>query len=356
MAKLKWTYNNCKNEALKYETKTEFSKKSSGAYDKAWRMGWLNKFFPQKDKYSFEECKKIAEKYDKRSQLSTNDFPYYYVCKKNGWLDIFYGKNTYKPKNYWTYEKCMEEAKKFKCRSEFWAKSCSAYTKAKNNGWLDLYTWFETPKLAETIPEKNNYVYSYEDKEKKVAYIGRTVDIKRRHNQHNRMIKKTNSFDGIKQHFLNQGKELPNPKILEKKLTYRESQIKENFWVNFYKENGWGIINKAKTGLNSSSLGRTYIKWTYEKCMKESKKYKTKVDFKKGSSGAYSAAIRNKWIDDFTWLKRKTKYEKYTYEKCKEIVKNYETKSCLIKNNYYIYDIIRGNGWLYDFFPKENKF
>ena len=351
MVKMKWTYGNCKNEALKYKTRTEFSKKSSGAYDKAWRMGWLDNFFPKKDKYSFEECKKIAEKYDRRSQFSINDFPNYYVCKKNNWLDVFYGKNDSKPKNYWTYKKCMEESKKYKCRSEFWAKSGGAYTKAKNNGWLESFTWLKTPKLPEMLHEKENYIYSYEDEANKVVYIGRTVNVKRRHNQHNRPVKE-NKFDAIKEHFLKMGSELPQPKILEKKLTYEESQIKEDYWIEYYKKNGWHVMNKAKTGLNSGSLGRTYIKWTYKKCLDESKKYKTKVEFKKNSPSAYSASIRNKWINDFVWLKRKTKYEMYTYEQCKDIVKKYKSKGDLIKNNYKIYDIIRINKWLYDFFPQ----
>jgi hypothetical protein len=40
-----WTYENCKEEAKKYVTRTEFSKNSSRAYFKSWKKGWLNEFF-----------------------------------------------------------------------------------------------------------------------------------------------------------------------------------------------------------------------------------------------------------------------------------------------------------------------
>src|SRR5690349_6420172 len=37
-----WTLELCKNEALKYKTRTEWNKKSSGSYTAAWRMGWID--------------------------------------------------------------------------------------------------------------------------------------------------------------------------------------------------------------------------------------------------------------------------------------------------------------------------
>ena len=39
--------------------------------------------------------------------------------------------------------------------------------------------------------------------------------------------------------------------------------------------------------------------WTFKTCMEESKKYKSRSEFQKGSSGAYKVALRNGWLDDF---------------------------------------------------------
>ena len=44
--------------------------------------------------------------------------------------------------------------------------------------------------------------------------------------------------------------------------------------------------------------------WNYETCIEESKKYKSRTEFQKGSNGAYLAALKNGWLDEYTWLKR----------------------------------------------------
>ena len=247
----------------------------------------------------------------------------------------------------------MEESKKYKSRSEFWVNSNGAHKKACKEGWINLYYWLKTPKLPTVLNQKDNYVYVYEDNINKTAYIGRTISIKKRHGQHNRPNPKTKLYDSIKQHFTNLNMELPQPKILENKLTYEESQIKEDFWKNKYIENGWNVLNKGKTGLNVGSLGRCYIKWTKEKATNEAKKYKTKIEFKKNSSGAYSASNKYKWMKEFTWLNRKTKYEYISYDKCEEIASKYKTRTEFYKKDYKYYDISRVNKWLDDFFPKN---
>jgi len=38
--------------------------------------------------------------------------------------------------------------------------------------------------------------------------------------------------------------------------------------------------------------------WTKEKCHEESLKYKSREEFRKNHSSAYSASIRNKWLDE----------------------------------------------------------
>jgi len=36
-----------------------------------------------------------------------------------------------------------------------------------------------------------------------------------------------------------------------------------------------------------------------ENCLQESLKYKTRGEFKKGTSGAYNSSSRNGWLDEF---------------------------------------------------------
>ena len=44
--------------------------------------------------------------------------------------------------------------------------------------------------------------------------------------------------------------------------------------------------------------------WTKERCIEESKKYPSRVEFYRGCSGGYQASCRNNWIDEFIWLTR----------------------------------------------------
>ena len=83
--------------------------------------------------------------------------------------------------------------------------------------------------------------------------------------------------------------------ILEKGITVKDGKIREGVWKDKYEKEGWIIINKAPTG----GIGNFAHKWTHEKCKEEAKKYFSRKEFKKESSGAYDAAYRNKWLDEF---------------------------------------------------------
>ena len=83
-----------------------------------------------------------------------------------------------------------------------------------------------------------------------------------------------------------------------------ESQEREDFWKNDYIERGWATLNKAPTGVNVGSLGAG-LKWTYEACKEEAKKYNSKYEMKTKCQPAYSSAVRNDWIDEFFEDKKK---------------------------------------------------
>ena len=37
----------CRNESLKYKTRTSLQKGSKSAYNNAWKNGWLDEFYPK---------------------------------------------------------------------------------------------------------------------------------------------------------------------------------------------------------------------------------------------------------------------------------------------------------------------
>ena len=92
--KTKWTFDKCKDEALKYTTKSHFEIKSSGAFGRAKKEGWLD-----------DICQHML------------------ILRK--------------PNGYWIKEKCQEESLKYNNISQFQKHSSSAYNSSKRNGWLN---------------------------------------------------------------------------------------------------------------------------------------------------------------------------------------------------------------------------
>jgi len=93
-----WTKQNCEIEALKYNRISDFKRKSGGAYNSAKSNNWLTeitKHIISKIKpvgyWSFENCKKEALKYNSRTEFKTKSAGAYDSCKENGWIDIVSG-------------------------------------------------------------------------------------------------------------------------------------------------------------------------------------------------------------------------------------------------------------------------
>ena len=64
-------------------------------------------------------------------------------------------------------------------------------------------------------------------------------------------------------------------------------------------------------------------KWTYDTCKSIASEFTTVKDFRCKYKGAYSAALRNGWLNDYEWLKRCRNHGYWTYEKCYEEAKKY---------------------------------
>lgn len=62
------------------------------------------------------------------------------------------------------------------------------------------------------------------------------------------------------------------------------------------------------------------ITWTKEKCADEALKYQSRNEFRKGSGGAYSASVRNGWMDELCkhMGENKIKKDYWTKERCAE--------------------------------------
>ena len=286
-----WTYERCKEESLKYKTITELQNNCSTAYkiirENKWNELCLHMVSSQKPKgyWTYERCKEEALKYNNKSLFQKECVQAYYKSLKNNWLgDICsHMKNPQKPKGYWTYERCKEEALKYKNRYDFNRNSMGAYNRAIKSKWLDDI-------CSHMKVQKNNTkrcIYSYEFKDNHV-YIGLTYNLEKRHIDR---LKSKN--DQVTKH-INETNLKPVKKQLTDYIDVNDAIKMEGYYVNKYKNDGWNILNKIKTGAIGGKL-----KWTYEKCKEESLKYKNRTDFFKKSKGAYASSSKNRWLDEF---------------------------------------------------------
>ena len=119
-----------------------------------------------------------------------------------------------------------------------------------------------------------------------------------------------------------------------KEFSFR-SDFKNNFRSHYNKAIKLGILNKVCEHMPKSKQDfgiELNKKWTDESLKKEALKYKTRLDFCKGGSGAYQTALRSGKLDEFCKHMNKIR-ENWTLDKIKLEALKYNTKTDFQKNN-----------------------
>lgn len=304
-----------------------------------------------------------------------------------------------KPRGYWTIEKCEEVAKLCINRSEFRKKYSRAYKVLSDNNLLDEF--FANEKNNDA---KIHCVYQFYFPKTNAIYIGRTLKarIEKREKEHQQDKKST-----VLKHSVETNQPVPRMQIIFDNLNCNESLVKEDEEITKANENGFIVLNKAKTGIKSGSIGAIgFGKLTYDYCYEIAKKCKTKHEFELKDTSAYSKANKKGWSKDYIWFKEIHKpkgywdnynncYEeflrcdssierlrkensscykhsvkngftkswkkkrvalnkKWTYQTLSEIVKKYPHQTELQKYEGGAYNALRKMGLLYEFYPRQN--
>ena len=247
-----------------------------------------------------------------------------------------------------TYEFCKEECKKYQYYTEIRDNDLALYMKCRDTGWINDFDWLEDNRKKYDLESPIHLVYAYEFNNTKTAYIGRTIQMAQRHytHKHPRYGKK----DSVLKYCEKMSIEFPKPKVLETGLTLIESKGKEKTWCDEYASRGYTLLNKAKTGEVSSSVGGLAIKWTKDEVEKESRKYNRIIDFRNKSFQAYKVALKHQWLDEFDWLKRtKVKKGYWTFEECYNTAKKYFNVTDFRKNDQSCYVKSLDKDWLKEF-------
>lgn len=349
--------------------------------------------------WNYDRCYEVALKCKNQSEMRATEGGAECAAARKGWIkDYYWFEHKQKPKNYWNYDTCFEVALKCKSRSEMGYKYPQAYNISRKNNWLDDYDWFEKDINPYSNGRDNVYAYFFNDNH--AVYIGRTINPRNRDWSHHR--------NGSVYNFsIENNVEIPTIVILESGLTVYEGLEKEDYYVNKYKSEGWNIINKAKTGKESGSIGSIHQTYTYNKCLEIAKtctsikefkeknvsaycrawkmgwlkdytwfielqkptgywdydtcykcasECKNRTDFKTKYPSAYRKAIDKGWIDDYTWFEsKKTRNNELTYEYCFNIAKTCKTRGELQKKYQSVYAKAMRKKWIDDYYwiPKS---
>lgn len=284
-----WTKERCMEEVKKYTTKKDFYTLSKSAYQSAYHNGWLSE---------------ITERLE---GIKMN----FFIHKEN----------------------CIEEALKYKTITEFIKKSPGAYKSASKNGWIDEITGH----MTHMGDKYKRCIYSYEFDDNSV-YIGLTYNLEKRDTLHKSNLKSTVNIH------INKTGILPNLVKLTDYIEVNDAIKMELHFLKKYKNDGYIILNIAKTG----GLGKEE-KWTKERCLEEALKCETLKDFYKNHEGAYTKSIKEGWLNSFTHLKSiKLPNGYWNKKRCLEEALKYSSKKEFRENNKSAYSSSTKNKWLND--------
>ena len=310
--KIVWTKEKCHKEALKYEFKYEFFEKSNTAYTASIRNGWhkeISKHLKKKIKPAFltitiEECKKDALKYDTRKKFAVNSTKIYQISRKNGWLDIVCSHmlELVKPKGFWNiFENCKTEALKHNTRNDFSIKSNRAYKMSLKYGWLDDISSHMID--ARQIESDKRRIWTKEKcREEALKHNLKTKVNSAAQNT----IRKNGWEDEFYSHMKHPHKNYKKHNYWTKEKCHKEALNYDFLYIfknhcgsayNSAYKNKW-LIDICSHMKKPHKNYKKHNHWTKEKCHEEALKYNTKSKLYYGNASVYQKAILKGWLND----------------------------------------------------------
>ena len=397
-----WTYERCKEEALKYKKRAHMQKAEGGAYSSMQKHGWIDELTShmkkptnQKINWNYDDCKKTIAQYNSLMEFRTKEKSMYIGILKNNWKELLSDLDyVFRENGYWTYDRCKEEALKYKTKKDFrenshaydvikknkwWSELCShitsphrdwgfytydnckilalkyntrtdmskgeslAYINILKNKWYDLMNHMKYKTTS-----SKRYIYAFEFSDNSV-YVGLTFDLEARKYAH-----LTDESSTVNKH-IQKNKNYIFKVITDNPIPIKKAGMVENETINFYRNAGWNILNKARAG----GLGGSKRYWTYNKCKNVCLQFKKISEFKKNTTASFKSIIRkNVWYDELTsHMDNDVKVLSTWNDKnlCMIEASKYKTRSIFQKKCSGAYKSCRRNGWLNEFLPLDTR-
>ena len=174
----RWTRDSAMAEAKNYSNRGAFHDEAQGCWEFAKEQGqeFLDEICAHmqvlwEQKWTFEACKEEAVKYKHRKDFDNACTSAYQRARANGWLDKICAHMERKGAPWTIKQNVLDVAKTFNSRSVFSREEGAAYNQARANGWLE-----EACKHMEITDNGYLYcVYAIYNQRLHKAYIGITT-------------------------------------------------------------------------------------------------------------------------------------------------------------------------------------
>jgi hypothetical protein len=291
-----WTFEKCKEEVLKYKSFPELRLNNSTVYKLIFKNKWINlcKHFIRDKKqnkfWTFEKCKEEALKYTLRTEFYKKSGSAYNKATKNKWLDDIckhmdiVGDTFHRCLYIWFFDDksiYIGITHNFKNRknNHINNKNSKVYNKLKTNIGICIQMTSYLDVNIITDLEKyyiNKYVKYFSILNKslggEIGCLGLT---------------KYSKIDCYN--------------ITKNCNTIQELKIKHS--ALYYTAYRMGWIPEICPHMKTVNVRKKINKkpngyWSFERCQKEALIYKYRKDFQNFSKGAYLKSIRSKWLDE----------------------------------------------------------
>jgi predicted GIY-YIG superfamily endonuclease len=238
--------------------------------------------------WTFDVCLEEAQKFESKSDWALKSSASLDAAKTNGWFEIctMHMKRPISHRLKWTKDNCMVEALKYDSKSNWKLNAGGSFNSAKKNGWINDCT----KHMIRLGSKYKRLIYAFEFSDKCV-YIGLTYNPKERREEHLNSKRKKKS--AVYQHIVKTGL-YPEYKELTEYIDKDSASVREGEYLNKYKQDGWIILNKIKTG----GLGGNIRIWSKEVCESLAKNYNTKIEFLTNHRTPYLTSQKRGWLNE----------------------------------------------------------
>jgi len=315
-----WTKEKCIERAKLYSSSKELKKADRGCHHTILDNGWEDVCFAhmkyrrhRTSCFTKEHLNAIAKKYATFPELRKGDTAAFDAMQRNGWVEeLCQHMLPEKEEIPLTFETCAEAASKYTCRSDFQNSIIDRryYSYARHHGFLDdICSHMQTRHTRKT---RCIYAAEFSDN---CAYIGLTYNHERRWAAHLH-----DEDSAIYRHIQITGLQ-PSFNIVHDYVKALEAQVLEGVYVEKFRNEGWTILNTAKTG----SLG-TSKSYTKKEVLERAKKYSSLTEFRKNDGGYYESGYRSGYWKEVIAIYETTYVHHWTDDEIREAALQCKTR------------------------------